>query len=154
MPLVGAEIKESLHVAQVNTCIIFASTCLRVIAHQAATKTNSSNMQTRRDVFQAISDPTRRDIISLLAGKPHNLNDLAGQFATTRQAISLHVKILVECGMVVIDQQGRERYCSLQAKKLAEVDRWIEPFRSSWEGKFNRLDSLLAKKLNQKKNVR
>jgi DNA-binding transcriptional ArsR family regulator len=109
-------------------------------------------MEARRDIFQAISDQTRRDIISMLAQKPRNLNDLAGQFDTTRQAISLHVKILIECGVVLVEQKGRERYCNLQAKKLAEVDRWIEPFRSSWERKFNRLDNLLAKKLKQKKN--
>jgi DNA-binding transcriptional ArsR family regulator len=111
-------------------------------------------MDTRRDVFQAISDPTRRDIISMLSHKPQNLNMLAGQFDMTRQAISLHVKILEECGVIVIDQQGRERYCNLQPRKLAEVDKWIEPFRANWEGKFSRLDSLLAKKLKQKRNAR
>jgi len=111
-------------------------------------------MDTRRDVFQAISDPTRRNIITMLSLKPQNLNALAGQFQTTRQAISLHVKILVECGVVVMDQQGRERYCNLQARKLAEVDKWIEPFRNSWERKFSRLDSLLAKKIKQKGNAR
>jgi DNA-binding transcriptional ArsR family regulator len=114
---------------------------------------NHDNMQTRRDIFQAISDPTRRDIITMLARKPRNLNDLAGQFETTRQAISLHVKILIECGVVVIDQQGRERYCNLQPRKLAEVDKWIEPFRTSWELKFNRLDNLLAKKIRQRRNA-
>jgi DNA-binding transcriptional ArsR family regulator len=111
-------------------------------------------MQTRRDVFQAISDPTRRDIITILSKKAQNLNDLARQFDTTRQAISLHVKILAECGVIVIDQQGRERFCNLQAEKLSEVDRWIEPFRVRWQTKFNRLDRLLAKKLKQRKNAR
>jgi len=105
----------------------------------------------RRDVFQAIADPTRRDIISLVARNSMTSNDVAASFDVSRQAISKHIKILMECGILMIDQQGRERYYSLQPKKLAQVAAWIEPFRSMWEDKFNRLDDIL-KKLKSKKH--
>jgi len=99
----------------------------------------------RRDVFQAIADPTRRDIISLVARNSMTSNDVAASFDVSRQAISKHIKILMECGILMIDQQGRERYYSLQPKKLAQVADWIEPFRKMWEDKFNRLDDVLKK---------
>ena len=99
----------------------------------------------RRDVFQAIADPTRRDIISLVARNSMTQNDVASSFDVSRQAISKHIKILMECGILMIDQQGRERYYSLQAKKLAQVADWIEPFRTMWDDKFNRLDDVLKK---------
>jgi len=99
----------------------------------------------RRDVFQAIADPTRRDIISLVARNSMTSNDVAASFDVSRQAISKHIKILMECGILMIDQQGRERYYSLQPKKLAQVADWVEPFRSMWEDKFNRLDDILKK---------
>jgi len=99
----------------------------------------------RRDVFQAIADPTRRDIISLVARNSMTSNDVAASFDVSRQAISKHIKILMECGILMIDQQGRERYYSLQPKKLAQVAEWIEPFRTMWEDKFNRLDDILRK---------
>ena len=99
----------------------------------------------RRDVFQAIADPTRRDIISLVARNSMTQNDVASSFDVSRQAISKHIKILMECGILMIDQQGRERYYSLQPKKLAQVAEWIEPFRTMWEDKFNRLDDILRK---------
>jgi len=100
-------------------------------------------METRRDVFQAIADPTRRNILAKLMQKPQNLNSIAEQFDMSRQAISLHVKILTECGVISINQEGRERYCNLQLEKLAEVADWLEPFKKMWEEKFNRLDDLL-----------
>src|SRR5215218_1064518 len=100
-------------------------------------------MEMRRDVFQGIADPTRRDILALLTRQPQNVNALAEQFSMTRQAVSLHVKILRECGLIAIDQQGRERICQLQSQKLAEVDRWLAPFRKTWEDRFTRLDTLL-----------
>ena len=105
----------------------------------------------RRDVFQAIADPTRRDIISLVARNSMTSNDVAASFDVSRQAISKHIKILMECGILMIDQQGRERYYSLQPKKLAQVADWIEPFRTMWEDKFIRLDDIL-KKLKSKKH--
>jgi DNA-binding transcriptional ArsR family regulator len=107
----------------------------------------------RRDVFQAIADPTRRDIISLISKQSLNLNAVAENFDMTRQAISLHIKILHECGLIIIKQEGRERYCSIQPKKLEEVADWIEPFRAMWEERFNKVDEIL-KKLKTKKNGR
>lgn len=102
-------------------------------------------MNTRRDIFQAIADPTRREIIGLIArNKTQNLNAIAENFNNmTRQAISLHIKILTECGVVVVDQKGRERHCSIDSKKLVEVDNWLEPFRKMWEDRYDRLDTIL-----------
>lgn len=102
-------------------------------------------METRRDVFQGIADPVRRDILNLLVKKSLNLNAIAENFEVSRPAISQHMKILAECGLVVINQQGRERYCVIQPKKMSELADWIEPFRKLWEEKFSRLDKLLAK---------
>ena len=101
-------------------------------------------MESRRDVFQAIADPTRRELIRLVASKSQNVNAIADQFNMSRQAISLHVKILQECGVIAITQEGRERHCSLQAEKLAEAWQWLEPFRQMWQDRFNQLDNLLT----------
>ena len=109
-------------------------------------------METRRDVFQAIADPTRRKIINMLATKAQNLNTISENFDVSRQAISLHIKILTECGLVIIEQQGRERYCSIQPKKLAEVADWIEPFRKMWEESLDKLGHLL-RQMDDKKKV-
>ncbi len=100
-------------------------------------------METRRDVFQAIADPVRRDILNMLTHQQLNLNSIAGNFDISRPAISQHIKILTECGLVVISQQGRERYCYLQPKKMSEVNDWLEPFRKLWEERYTQLDALL-----------
>ena len=100
-------------------------------------------LQSRRDVFQAIADPTRRDIIGLIAFNSMNLNAIAEKFDVSRPAISQHIKILTECGLVVIKKQGRERYCEASLQQLGEVSDWIEPFRKLWEGRFDALDNLL-----------
>lgn len=100
-------------------------------------------MELRRDIFQAIADPTRRDILALIGTEPRNLNAIAEKFDMSRQAISLHVKILHECGVVSITRKGRERHCSLQLEKLKEVSDWLEPFRKMWESRFENLDNLL-----------
>lgn len=100
---------------------------------------------TRRDVFQAIADPTRRDIINLIAYQPMNLNAIASNFAMSRPAISQHIKILIECGIVSITQQGRERYCKAELERLREVASWVEQYRKAWEEKFDRMDHLLAR---------
>jgi DNA-binding transcriptional ArsR family regulator len=101
-------------------------------------------MQTRRDVFQAIADPTRRDIINLIARQSLNLNAIAENFDVSRPAISQHIKVLTECGLIVIRQQGRERYCEARLAQLGQVADWIEPFRQMWEENFTALDGLLA----------
>lgn len=97
----------------------------------------------KRDVYQAIADPTRRQILMSLTGERKKVNALATQFDMTRQAVSLHVKFLQECGVISIEQEGRERYCNLEAQKLSEVADWLEPFRALWNNRLDRLDKLL-----------
>jgi DNA-binding transcriptional ArsR family regulator len=98
-------------------------------------------METRRDVFQAIADPTRRLIIGLLAKAPLNLNAITEHFELTRPAISNHIKILQECGVIEVEQIGRERYCKIQADHLKIVADWIAQYTELWTGK---LDSFAA----------
>jgi DNA-binding transcriptional ArsR family regulator len=100
-------------------------------------------MQTRRDVFQAIADPIRRDIIGLVARQSMNLNSIAENFSVSRPAISQHIKVLTECGLVVILRQGRERICQARLAPLNQVADWIEPFRQNWDRQFTALDQLL-----------
>ena len=97
----------------------------------------------RRDVFQAIADPHRREIINLLASKRLTLNGVAENFSISRPAVSKHIKILSECGLVEISQQGRERYCQIKLEKLGEVSSWIEQYRKFWEEKFDALEKYL-----------
>ena len=91
----------------------------------------------RRDVFQAIADPTRREIINMIAHQSLNLNAVAENFHISRPAISKHIKILTECGLIVIKQQGRERYCEAKLQKLNEVSKWIEQYRVFWTKKLD-----------------
>lgn len=98
----------------------------------------------RRDVFQAIADPTRREIIGMLAGKQLNLNAIADQFDISRPAISRHIKILTQCGLITVKQDGRERYCKPNYQKLGEVSAWVERYRKFWNTKLDDLDSFLA----------
>lgn len=111
---------------------IFASTYLHI-------------MEARRDVFQAISDPTRRKIIGMVVQKSCNVNALASHFDMTRQAISLHVKILAECGLIVIHKQGRDHFCEAKLEKLSDVSQWIEQYRQYYEQKLDSLESYLNK---------
>lgn len=104
----------------------------------------------RRDVFQAIADPTRRAIIALIALQAMTPNALAEHFDTTRQAVSKHLRVLTECELLKQEQQGREIYYRLDVTKIKEVDQWIEPFRKLWESRFNQLDDVLIT-LNQPK---
>jgi DNA-binding transcriptional ArsR family regulator len=97
----------------------------------------------RRDVFQAIADPTRRAIISLVAQQPLNLNTVAEQFPVSRPAISKHIKILAQCGLITIRQKGRERYCEARLQKLNEVSAWVEQYRVFWTKKLDALENFL-----------
>ncbi len=97
----------------------------------------------RRDVFQAIADPNRRAILALLAEQRLTLNGVAENFRISRPAVSRHIKILKECGLVVVIPQGRERYCEVRFDRLNEVSDWLEKYRQLWEQRFNRLDDLL-----------
>lgn len=106
----------------------------------------------RRDVFQAIADPTRREIINLLAHQRLNLNAVAEKFDVSRPAISKHIKILTECGLIVIEQQGRERHCEIRLQKLSEVSDWIERYRQFWNQKLDALDIYLNQLQSKEKN--
>ncbi|NBA88332.1 metalloregulator ArsR/SmtB family transcription factor [Emticicia sp. CRIBPO] len=97
----------------------------------------------RRDIFQAIADPTRRAIIVLIALQAMTPNALAEHFQTSRQAVSKHIKILTECELVKQQISGREIYYSLEIDKMKEVDQWMEQFRKIWETRFNQLEDLL-----------
>lgn len=101
-------------------------------------------MEARRDVFQAIADPTRRAIISMIAQKPLNLNAIAGKFDVTRQAVSLHIRILTECGLIAVRKQGRERFCEAQLQPLGEVASWVEKYKKFWTLKLDALEAFLA----------
>jgi DNA-binding transcriptional ArsR family regulator len=105
----------------------------------------------RRDIFQAIADPTRRAIIALIALQAMTPNAIAENFNTSRQAVSKHLRILTECELVKQEQQGREIYYSLEIEKMKEIDQWLEKFRNIWETQFNQLDEVLTKLKNQKK---
>jgi DNA-binding transcriptional ArsR family regulator len=99
----------------------------------------------RRDVFHAIADPTRRAILSLIALQSMTPNALADHFDSSRQAVSKHIQVLTECQLVKKEQVGREIYYYLNAKKMKEIDNWLEPFRKVWEDRFSRLDNVLTK---------
>ena len=98
----------------------------------------------RRDVFQAIADPTRRQIINVIANRSMNLNAVADQFNVSRPAISKHIKILTQCGLITIKQVGRERYCEAKLQKLNEVSEWVEQYRLFWNQKLDALENFLA----------
>jgi DNA-binding transcriptional ArsR family regulator len=105
----------------------------------------------RRDVFQAIADPTRRAIITLIALQAMTPNAIAENFNTTRQAVSKHLRILNECDLVKQEQQGREIYYSLHIERMKEIDKWLAQFRKLWETRFNQLDQVLSTMKKQKK---
>jgi len=97
----------------------------------------------RRDIFQAVADPTRRAIVLLLAVQAMTPNSIAEHFDTTRQAVSKHLRILTECELVKQQQQGREIYYHLEAEKMKEIEKWLEKFRQIWQTRFNQLDEVL-----------
>jgi|SRR6266498_5860367 len=105
----------------------------------------------RRDIYQAIADPTRRAIIALIALQAMTPNAIAEHFETTRQAVSKHLRILTECEMLKQVHQGREIYYQLEIKKMKEIDKWLEQFRKIWENRFNQLDKVLSTIKKQKK---
>ncbi|MBC8051616.1 MAG: winged helix-turn-helix transcriptional regulator [Sphingobacteriaceae bacterium] len=111
--------------------LIFASIYLQIV-------------KARRDVFQAIADPTRRDILNLIAAQPYHVNAIADKFDITRQAISLHLKILVDCGLIAIKQEGRNRFCEARLEQLDEVAAWVEQSKKLWVRRFEKLDNYLA----------
>jgi DNA-binding transcriptional ArsR family regulator len=114
----------------------------------------------RRDVFQAIADPTRREILNIIAHQSLNVNSVAENFDVSRTAIYKHIKILTECGLVTITQQGRERYCESKLERLSEVSDWVEQYRKIWMNKLDALEVYLAelqsknKKSSKKKSLK
>lgn len=105
----------------------------------------------RRDIFQAIADPTRRAILVLIAAQAMTPNSLAEHFDTTRQAVSKHLRILTECELVKQEFQGREIFYELEINKMKEIDKWLSQFRKIWEDRFNQLDKVLSTIKKQKK---
>ncbi len=105
----------------------------------------------RRDIFQAVADPTRRAIIVLIALQAMTPNAIAEHFDTSRQAVSKHLRILTECDLLKQEQKGREIYYSLEIDKMKEIDKWLEQFKKIWETKFNQLDDVLLSIKKQKK---
>src|SRR5436190_11770962 len=104
----------------------------------------------RRDIFQAIADPTRRAIILLIAFQAMTPNAIAEHFDTSRQAVSKHLRILTECQLVKQEQSGREIFYLINATKMKEIDKWLEQFRKIWENRFNELDKVLLTMKNKK----
>ena len=108
-------------------------------------------MNLRRDVFQAIADPTRRAIIALIAVQAMTPNALAAHFETSRQAVSKHLRILAECELITQEQKGREIYYVLEIEKMKEIDEWLEQYRKIWETRYSQLDELLSTIRKQEK---
>jgi DNA-binding transcriptional ArsR family regulator len=102
-------------------------------------------MKARRDVYQAIADPTRRAIINMIASQPHNVNSIAEKFDVSRQAISLHIQILTDCGLIAIKQQGRDRFCEARLDQLSEVSIWVDQYKQHWESKLDSLETYIEK---------
>jgi DNA-binding transcriptional ArsR family regulator len=126
---------------------ICASKCFRLYL-----QAHTCIMIQRRDVYQAIADPTRRQIIHMTADKPLSVNTIAESFDVSRQAISLHIKILVECELLKIKKQGRERYCEAQLAQLSEVAIWVEQYRNHFESKLDNLEMYLQKLKKERKH--
>ncbi len=105
----------------------------------------------RRDIFQAIADPTRRAIIALIAFQAMTPNAIADHFESSRQAVSKHLKILTECELIQQEHKGREIFYTLEVEKIKEIDIWLEQFRKIWESRFEQLDALLLTLKNTKK---
>ena len=108
----------------------------------------------KRDIFQAIADPTRRAIIALIALQAMTPNAIAENFHTTRQAVSKHLRILTECEVVTQEQRGREIYYRLEIDKMKEIDEWLEQYRQIWESRYEQLDTLLAELKQKEKQER
>jgi DNA-binding transcriptional ArsR family regulator len=138
-----AEVKKKIvkNFAKPNGCIY--------ICNRLASQIKSISM--RRDIFQAIADPTRRAIIALIAVQAMTPNAIADNFNTTRQSVSKHLRILTECELVKQEQQGREIYYSLEIQKMKEIDKWLNQFRKIWEARFTQLDKVLLTMKKQKK---
>ena len=107
-------------------------------------------MKTRRDIFQAIADPTRRAILTLVALQAMTAGAIANSFDSSRQTISKHIQILTECQLLKQEQSGREIYYHFNLNKMKEIAEWLKPFQQLWESRFNKLDKILKQtKINK-----
>ena len=122
-----------------------------IIALNLQLRNCTYSMEARRDVFHAITDPTRRAILLLIAAQAMTPNAIAEEFHTSRQAVSKHIQILTECELVRQERKGREIYYHINAKKIDEIDKWIEKFKKTLEAQFNELDKVLSTLKKQKK---
>ena len=113
----------------------------RIVAHKFATEQFHKCM--RRDIYQAIADPTRRAILTLIAINAMTPNAIAENFDSSRQAVSKHLRILTECELIKQEQRGREIYYTLEIDKMKEIDQWLEQFRKIWQTRFEQLDKVL-----------
>ena len=102
-----------------------------------------NTLKMRRDVFQAVADPNRRAILGILAQRQLNLNQVAERFSISRPAVSQHIKILTECGLVVIHKRGREHYCEAKLERLNEISRWIAQYKQFWEERLDAMEEVL-----------
>lgn len=116
----------------------------RKVAYIFATNQFHKIVDMRRDIFQAIADPTRRAIIALIAVQAMTPNAIAENFDITRQAVSKHLRVLLECDLIKQEQQGREIYYQLEIDKMKEIDNWLEQYRQIWENRFDQLDKVLS----------
>jgi DNA-binding transcriptional ArsR family regulator len=107
-------------------------------------------MEKRRDVFQAIADPTRREIIQLLSRESLNFNRIADHFDVTRPTISQHIMILEECGLIIIKKQGREKFCEAKLDKLEEVSTWVQQYSKAWNETIDAMENFLKNKKHDK----
>lgn len=105
----------------------------------------------RQDIFHAIADPTRREIIKMVHKHPLSINSVAENFTMSRQAVSLHIQILANCGLITIIQEGRERRCEASLERLNEVSTWIDQFKKYWESKLDKMENYMTK-IQKKKN--
>ncbi|HSU29014.1 MAG TPA: metalloregulator ArsR/SmtB family transcription factor [Chitinophagaceae bacterium] len=105
----------------------------------------------RRDVFQAIADPTRREILHMVSREPLNINTVSGNFDVSRAAIYKHLKMLNQCGLLTVKQKGRERFCEARLEKLGEVSAWVEQYRQVWEARLDNLENYIAKLQSKKR---
>jgi len=107
-------------------------------------------MNLRRDVFQAIADPTRRSILLLVTAQSMTAGAIASNFDTARPTVSKHLQILTECELLKQEQNGREMYYHINPKKMKEVDVFIEPFRKLWDDRFNKLETIMKEYKSKK----
>ncbi len=121
--------------------------------HYATVWLHTLHLDMKRDIFQAIADPTRRAIIALIAIQAMTPNAIAENFNTTRQAVSKHLRILTECELVRQEQKGREIYYSLEIEKLKGIDEWLEQYRKIWETRFDQLGEVLKVMKKQKRKA-